>query len=291
MAQLIVDTADPDPIDPADADAHAGWRGGRSLRDLADVAPLPWSTVARIGASVAAELAELHAAGRLHGAIRPDTVVAFADGRTWLVDADTATHLPTPGHVRLAPEVRAGEAPVPASDVYALAVCLLGLLGHRTDRQRVTALDADSAVPPAGAQVLMGMLADRSEARLDAATAAGRLEASSRQHPSASAADLAGLVDEDEGVVVPLFPEDEGPTDAPTTAVPRTVAGLTTLAAPLSPRSATPRRLGVLALTAVTALFALLFTFASPAPDGGTGDVTSLVAVDDGASTSASASP
>lgn len=282
VAQPIVDTAqDTDEPSLTAAAPDPAWRGGRSLHELADLGPLPWTTVARVGAAAAAALAELHADGHTHGAVRPETVVACADGQAWIVDPVTAASIPARRAVRTSPEVARELSATPATDVFDLAVALLGLLGLPNDTRRVTSID-DADLPTAARQVLMGMLAERPDARLDAATAAGRLDAAARRHPSSTS---------DDGVVVALFPDADrhAESDEDRAEISLATLGLTALATPLAPQAATPRRLGILALSAVTILFAAMFTFASPAPEQPT-DADPLVAIDGGVA-AASAAP
>lgn len=294
MAQLHAGPAHADPPTVDDAPAPR-WRGARSLAELATEAPLPWDEVAAIGASVAAELAVLHADGTVHGRIRAETVIACPDGRTWLVDPTTAAAIPTVRPMRTAPEVREGATPTSAADVFALGVTLLGLLGHQIERQRVASIDdAATPLPEAGAQVLLGMLADRPEARLDAAAAAGRLEAAARQHPSSVPPAT------DESVVVPLFAAaDDADADDHESDDHVEVEGsgggasrrqIPVALAPLAPSVATPRRLGIVTGATVAVLFAMLFAFASPESPEAI-DSSPVVAVGDHGLSSAPATP
>ncbi|MGH3728674.1 MAG: protein kinase domain-containing protein [Micromonosporaceae bacterium] len=93
--------------------------------------PLRPAEVVEIGAQIADALASVHAAGILHGDVKPGNIMVPADGgHAKLVDfgvarriqlPDTVTHA-TPEYV--APEVVAGEKPTAASDVYSLGMVL-----------------------------------------------------------------------------------------------------------------------------------------------------------------------
>lgn len=103
---------------------------------------LPEAVVLDIGARLAAALAHAHAAGIVHRDLKPANVmIDWRSDRVVLTDfglaraadaAQTRTGLVlgTPGY--MAPEILAGAAPSPASDLYALGVLLYELLtGHR----------------------------------------------------------------------------------------------------------------------------------------------------------------
>ena len=96
---------------------------------------------AAVGAQVAGALAALHEAGLVHCDIKPANILMSGDDAR-LADLDAAYRLPaaetvmpnrgiarTPGYA--APELEAGGMPVPASDVYALGMTLLALIGGR----------------------------------------------------------------------------------------------------------------------------------------------------------------
>lgn len=103
---------------------------------------LPVDRIVRTGATLAATLDALHAAGLVHGDLRPSNVLLAADGRVLLADLGLArplrlhppgrpavTVLASPHHV--APEQALGRPATPASDLYAFGVVLYrSLAGH-----------------------------------------------------------------------------------------------------------------------------------------------------------------
>ncbi|MFC4821491.1 serine/threonine protein kinase [Dokdonella ginsengisoli] len=92
-----------------------------------------------LGAALCGALAAVHAAGFLHGDVKPSNVMRTRDGRHVLCDLGSAVPL-RGGETRalasgsplyLAPEVLAGGRPGVASDLYALGATLFHLLGGR----------------------------------------------------------------------------------------------------------------------------------------------------------------
>jgi serine/threonine-protein kinase len=114
--------------------------------------PLPPSVAADVVAQVADALAYVHQRGVVHGDIKPGNILVPVDGSPvrladfgiarrvpWAgPDADRATHA-TPEYV--APEVVAGEPPLPAVDVYALGIVLYELLCGRSPYRGGPAVD------------------------------------------------------------------------------------------------------------------------------------------------------
>ncbi len=110
---------------------------------------VPRAEVFELGGQIASALATLHAAGTVHGDVKPGNIIMSARGPL-LVDFGVATAaggeglepdllLATPGYA--APEVVSGQPRSPASDVFALAVTMGELLtGLRPD--------ADESLPP-----------------------------------------------------------------------------------------------------------------------------------------------
>jgi len=111
---------------------------GRSLREvLREEGALPEPRVRSIGKQIAGALAALHAAGYLHGDLKPENLRLDAEGRAVLLDLGFARALAEGGRARghgpapgagslpyLSPEQARGEAATRASDVFALGVVL-----------------------------------------------------------------------------------------------------------------------------------------------------------------------
>jgi serine/threonine-protein kinase len=102
--------------------------------------PVPPAIAAHIASQVAETLSYLHQRGIVHGDVKPSNLLVPADGgpvrladfgiaRRLDRESMRATHA-TPEYV--APEVVEGEAPSPASDIYALGIALFELLTGRS---------------------------------------------------------------------------------------------------------------------------------------------------------------
>jgi len=118
------------------------WRGapllvmeflaGGTLSDRMKRGPLAWRDVLEIGRALAAGLQALHDEGVLHRDVKPTNIAFTADGTPKLLDfglaslvddAEVAGRLAgTP--LYLAPELAAGAAPSPASDLWSLSLVL-----------------------------------------------------------------------------------------------------------------------------------------------------------------------
>jgi serine/threonine protein kinase len=134
------------PADMADANVPAGttvlvteWVPSASLRDR--TVPVPLTTALEWAAQIAGALRVVHDAGRVHGAISPDTVAVARDNSMRLVapglltDGLIGTIAPRDAHRRLVyapPEAWTEPAPpTPGADVYAVGMLLAWLLTGR----------------------------------------------------------------------------------------------------------------------------------------------------------------
>jgi len=110
-------------------------RGSPLSSLLAEHGPFPAEEVRGIGLDLCHALAAVHRHGLVHGDMKCENVMREVSGRIVLMDFGAAREfeLADPGVVTgtlryLAPEVLRGEAPSPASDIYALGVLLFHLL-------------------------------------------------------------------------------------------------------------------------------------------------------------------
>ncbi len=112
---------------------------GRSLQQLIhDEGPLPADQALQLAAMVAEGLAAAHRAGIVHRDVKPDNIMVTRAGIAKVGDFGLArmmsvegTHITnaicgTPNY--MAPELLRGEVATPASDVYALGLCLFQML-------------------------------------------------------------------------------------------------------------------------------------------------------------------
>jgi serine/threonine protein kinase len=116
---------------------------GGSLADLLGVdLRLPPATAMRIGRDVLRGLARAHAAGVLHGDVKPANVLLAVDGVAKLADfgfaralgdrsADDAEWTPRGTPEYMAPEVMLGALPVARSDLWSVGVLLYRMLSGR----------------------------------------------------------------------------------------------------------------------------------------------------------------
>ncbi|MBA2541369.1 MAG: protein kinase [Deltaproteobacteria bacterium] len=111
---------------------------GETLAARLERGKLPVGEAAAIAYGLCEGLAAAHAAGVIHRDIKPGNVILALDGRPMLVDfgvaAIRASHSTviagTAGY--MAPEQAHGDAPTPASDIYAVGVVLYEMLtGHK----------------------------------------------------------------------------------------------------------------------------------------------------------------
>ena len=148
------------------ADEADGWRylalawcEGGSLADrlAGGRAPSADETI-RIVVRAARGLDALHREGIVHGSIRPGSILFGADGRALLVPVATS------GERSVAPEVQAGAAATPGSDVYELAALAQSCLARTEaasddlDWAVATALSPDPAQRPQTAAMFGQML-------------------------------------------------------------------------------------------------------------------------------------
>ena len=161
--------------------------------------PLPPAVAADVVAQIADALAYLHGRGIVHGDIKPGNILVPIDGSpVRLTDFGVARRVPADGapdvggratHATpeyVAPEVVAGEAPRPSTDVYALGIVLYELLCGRSPYRGGSAAEvlrrhaSCVAVPPPGLPesvwaVITGCLAKEPADRPTAPTIANRL--------------------------------------------------------------------------------------------------------------------
>ncbi len=113
---------------------------GRSLQHLIRDHRLPTERILFLGSEIARGLAEAHRAGILHRDLKPDNVLMTLSGVPKIGDFGLAKRL-SPGAQEqilpagtphyMAPELFQGGQPTPATDVYALGVCLFQMLAGR----------------------------------------------------------------------------------------------------------------------------------------------------------------
>ena len=118
---------------------------GGSLRDhLREHRTVPAGEAARLGAQIAAALAEAHELGVIHRDLKPDNVLLQTEGgrpQTRLTDFGVARILNTPSMTTpnavvgtphyMSPEAFHSSTPSPATDIYALGVLLYELVSGR----------------------------------------------------------------------------------------------------------------------------------------------------------------
>ncbi|HSL84378.1 MAG TPA: protein kinase, partial [Thermoanaerobaculia bacterium] len=151
--------------------------GPTLARVLAGRGSLPAPAALRLARGVAAGLGAIHAAGRAHGALRPEAVVLDPRGHARLIDLGVAELLPPPGvdpeadaalgpPRYLGPERLAGGPPTPRSDVYAAGVLLAEAFTGRPVGEDGAAEAPDATELPDGlAPVLARCLARNPEER------------------------------------------------------------------------------------------------------------------------------
>ena len=112
---------------------------GRSLaRLIREEGPLPSDWALRLAAMIADGLAAAHRAGIVHRDVKPDNILITRDGIAKIGDFGLAKRLSTDGQDAdrvicgtpnyMAPEILQGAPATPASDVYALGLCIYEML-------------------------------------------------------------------------------------------------------------------------------------------------------------------
>ena len=113
---------------------------GRSLQHLIRDHRLPTERILFLGVEIARGLSEAHREGILHRDLKPDNVLMTLSGVPKIGDfglakrlrPDTQEHvLPAGTPHYMAPELFQGGQPTPATDVYALGVCMFQMLAGR----------------------------------------------------------------------------------------------------------------------------------------------------------------
>jgi serine/threonine-protein kinase len=156
---------------------------------LAERLPLPAGEAVVIARQICDALAYAHARGVVHRDIKPENVLMSDDGRAKLSDFGIARLLEpkagdgpltrpslvlgTPGY--MAPEARAGAAPSPRMDVYAVGALLAHMItGRHPDGAGALASSTAPAVPPALQPLIARAMAIDPAQRTESATALGR---------------------------------------------------------------------------------------------------------------------
>jgi serine/threonine protein kinase len=143
--------------------------GGNLADLLAARRVLEPGEVVTICAPLADALSEIHRRGVVHGEVQPANILFTADGRPMLSDLGVVRltgRLPAPVPGLTAPEVEAGQWPVPASDVYGMAAtAVLALTGYLPGKPLTL-----PGIAPASHGALARALQPEPERRLDAAS-------------------------------------------------------------------------------------------------------------------------
>lgn len=143
--------------------------GGNLADLLAARGVLDPGEVVTICAPLADALSEVHSRGVVHGEVQPANILFTADGRPMLSDLGVARLTGQPPALvpgLTAPEIEAGQWPVPASDVYGMAAtAVLALTGYLPGRPLTL-----PGIAPATHGALARALHPEPDRRLDAAS-------------------------------------------------------------------------------------------------------------------------
>lgn len=113
---------------------------GRSLQHLLSDRRLPTERILFLGVEIARGLSEAHSEGILHRDLKPDNVLMTLSGVPKIGDFGLAKRLVSDSHLHtlpagtphyMAPELFQGDQPCPATDIYALGVCMFQMLAGR----------------------------------------------------------------------------------------------------------------------------------------------------------------
>jgi serine/threonine-protein kinase len=150
---------------------------GEPLASLINGRPLNVRRALEFAINLADGLADAHAAGFVHGDIRPDTIMITPKDRAKFMNfglsrftAGGATRL-TAATPYVAPEELAGQPAEARSDIYSLGAVLFEMLtGQRRARGMILS-NLDKNIPPELEQVVARMLAANVETRAQSAAA------------------------------------------------------------------------------------------------------------------------
>ncbi len=157
---------------------------GKSLRALADLAPLPAGRAVRIGLQIAAGVGRAHQSGIVHRDLKPENVIVTPDGQVKILDfglaklwgeplqagpGQNASRLETisrEGRILgtaayMSPEQVRGEGVDPRSDLFSFGILLYELVTGRPPFDGPTAMDTLSSIlrdAPAPARTLNSAL-------------------------------------------------------------------------------------------------------------------------------------
>ncbi len=214
-----------------------------SLADQLAQGSTPWFPATALIADAAAVVAEAHAAGLAFGYLRPSTVLLAGASDVRLAAFGLSTRRFDDGTPQfMAPELAAGDAPIPASDVFSLSLILASLIaGQEIDHSRAPSAviaELGGSVPDRIVEIIdYGLSANLRNRYADAGKMARALEVARHERPSAGSRNRTPVPPESVDPLTALLTEpllvtdpDETPTaiplDAPAVEVGGFVAGL-----------------------------------------------------------------